>query len=84
MISKEVLTSTSSSSSKSVPEASTTIAQDRDKLTSSLFFTKDDTLNAEVLWCLKLIDSHWSYRSSHESGKYSCNEILFPNEIDIL
>lgn len=29
------------------------------------------TLEAEVLWCLKLVESHWSYRSSEDSGMYS-------------
>lgn len=81
MVIKEVPTLNSSSSSKSVPETSTTIAQD--KLTSSSFFTKDDTLNAEVLWCLKLIDSHWSYNCSHETSKYS-SHIRCPNKLGIL
>ena len=71
MVIKEVSALTASSSSKSVPETSTTIARDRDKLTSSSFYMKDDTLKAEVLLCLKLTDFYWSYHSSHKSGRYS-------------
>ena len=37
-----------------MPGASATAVKDKDKSTSTSF-SIDDTLNAEVLWCLKLI-----------------------------
>ena len=85
MIAKEVPTSTSSTA-KSMPGASATAVKDKDKSTSNLSFSIDDTLNAEVLWCLKLIDSHWSYNSSRESGKHLCklSEISFPNKFKFI
>ncbi|XP_060782877.1 uncharacterized protein LOC132890101 isoform X2 [Neoarius graeffei] len=35
------------------------------------------TLEAEILWCLKLTESHWSYRSSEKSG--SLFRRMFPD-----
>jgi hypothetical protein len=86
MIAKEVPTSTSSSTAKSMSGVPVTAVQNNGKLTSSSSFSKDDTLNAEVLWCLKLIDCHWSYKSSHESGKQLCKlyEISFSKKLKII
>lgn len=33
-----------------------------------LGLTPAKTLEAEILWCLKLTESHWSYKSSEQSG----------------
>ena len=37
----------------------------------------DNSLNAEIIWCLKVVNAHWSYNSSSDIAKlYQC---IFPD-----
>lgn len=47
-------------------------------LTDSVAYTKD-VLDAEILWCLKAVTSHYSYKSNNDIGKTF--SMMFPDSV---
>ena len=53
---------------KSVENLSETVCKKNNAL-DNLIAVNDNSLNAEILWCLKVINAHWSYNSCTDIAK---------------
>ena len=66
-------TSSTTTDSAQVSDGSSATASSRsEKVTVGYFISRTDTLKAEVLWSLKVTNSHYSYKSCEDIGERKC------------
>ena len=62
---------------KSVENLPETVCKKNNTL-DNLIAVNDNSLNAEILWCLKVVNAHWSYNSCkiQQNCFTACSQIV--------